>query len=489
MPTDTYEIQGPGGVFEIQSDHEPTQQEILQAVRAYGDAAAAREQTRLQSQAAGPEGGKASRFIAGAAEMLNPIPLVKGVANTVLHPIDTATNLVSSQIDQGRQAYDMARQGRVSEAIGHGMAAALPVLGPIAANVGEEAAETQDFMGAAGKASALIAPFAAEGIYRLRKVNPQRAAVLEREAASQVSERVLAPGNVRFKGKAQAIAPEMLARKMSGGREELRLAAEEGMADAAQRIDDAVNAAGGMQGDVSILGIERGLRDAIADLKDSKGAYTSDRNAARGAALEKRLSQVRSMAGGQGRKQWIARYDDLKKLRDDSYALANDARAYERAGNISLSDEAWAARELGGVIRGEFAARSPETAAANADYAFFKTLNDVLDPVQGRPKSLAPTAGVTGGDRVSSAVAGSLVNPKVAFIMSNVVPFVRGKMADASWQLADAQSKMRLAQAMKKGDIGHMYSIMANWAKFTPKGTTSPIEPQTRSTAPAPSTP
>lgn len=45
---------------------------------------------------------------------------------------------------QGRQAVESARQGRYSEAFGHGLASVIPVLGPMAASVGEQIPQTQD---------------------------------------------------------------------------------------------------------------------------------------------------------------------------------------------------------------------------------------------------------------------------------------------------------------------------------------------------------
>jgi hypothetical protein len=377
---------------------------------------------------------------------------------------------------RGGQPMEALRAG--SEAVGHGAAAMLPVLGPIAADIGEQGAQG-DVAGAVGRGAGLLTPFAGEKLYRMRRVNPKRANLLEREATQQVSERVLAPGNPAYKGKAQKIAPEVLSRKLSGGRMELQQAAEEGMAEAGARIDDAIQQAGGVKAPVPIVEIEAGIRKAIADLRDSKGVAYSDQAAARIKQLEKRLVQVRSQGGRSG----MATFEDLRGLRDENYRLANEARGYERLGNVKMADEGWAARETGSVILETFARRSPAAAAANADFTFWKTLNDVLDPVKGRPKSQAPPAGVTGGARTSGAVAGALISPKVAFVMGTVVPFIRERMADASWQLADAQSKMKLAQAMKQGDIGRMRSAMAGWAKYSPKGATSPMPPS--ETAPA----
>jgi hypothetical protein len=97
-----------------------------------------------------------SRFLSGAGEMLNPITAIKGIANAVAHPIDTAGAIVGAhkeQFGKARQAFD---EGRLVEAAGHGMAGVLPVIGPAAANVGEQIAQG-DVAGGLGAATGLVA--------------------------------------------------------------------------------------------------------------------------------------------------------------------------------------------------------------------------------------------------------------------------------------------------------------------------------------------
>lgn len=470
MP-DIYEIEGPGGVFEIESDHEPTQSEIAKAVRVHSDASAAREQERLTAEA-GPTSGAVGRFAAGAAEMLNPVTLAKSVYQTVRHPIDTASNMIAAQQAQWDKGEVLAGEGRTVEALGHKAAAFLPIVGPIAADIGEQAGQG-DVAGALGKTAGLLTPFAADKAFKVRRVSQatRRAPVLEQQAVDQVAQRVLAPGNPAYKGRAQAVAPEVLARKLTGGRDELRLAADEGMAEAATRIDDAVQAQGGLTAPVPAQEVITELQKSIRSLQDSTGKPYSDRAAARIKALEKRVLHVRSLGGKKG----TVRYDDLKGLRDESYSIADEARGFEKQGNRVMSDEGWAARETGGGIRAVFARRSPATAAANADYTFWKTLDEILDPAIGRPKVTAPTQGVTGGARTVGAVTGQMFGGKAgAFVGSVVIPWLKERMTDSSWQLADAQSKMRLAAAMRSGDVGTMRSAMTAIAKYgratTPTG-------------------
>jgi hypothetical protein len=103
-----------------------------------------------------PKSGAAARFAGGAWEMLNPVSMVKGAVDAVSHPIDTAKNIYESHVTQAQKAFENAGQGRYSEAIGHGAAALLPILGPAAANIGEEIGTGEDIAGGLGKAAGLL---------------------------------------------------------------------------------------------------------------------------------------------------------------------------------------------------------------------------------------------------------------------------------------------------------------------------------------------
>lgn len=102
-------------------------------------------------------GSSVGRFLSGAAEMLNPVTAVTGIANAVMHPIDTATGMVNQAGQQFSQAKDLAQQGRYVEAAGHAAAGAIPVIGPAAAAAGEQIAGG-DIAGGLGKGAGMLAP-------------------------------------------------------------------------------------------------------------------------------------------------------------------------------------------------------------------------------------------------------------------------------------------------------------------------------------------
>jgi hypothetical protein len=472
MP-DTYEVQAPdGSVLEIESAQPPTAADVLKAVRAYGDAQAAQMQERLAKQDPRsvdfwmPSAEGAGRFVSNLVETLNPLNLVRAAGSLVTHPVDTLSGMVGAQVDQGRQAVAKIKEpGLLSktEAAGHALAAITPIVGPMAASAGEQIA-AGDVAGGLGKGAGLIAPVAAGAAIRSRIApRPGAADILTRQAEEQVSQRVLAPGNPAFRGRAAALAPDVLARKLKGGRPELQQAAEEGMADAGARIDDAIQTAGGANAQVSLLPVIGRLQQRIHDLRDSVGQPLSGQAKLRIDALNERITQLRAL-GQKG--SGAASFEDLRKLRDESYRIADEARGYQKQGNPAMADEGWAARETGSAIRQTFADRSPAAAMANADYTFWKTLNDVLDPVQGRPKATSPSQGVTGGARTVGAVTGNLLGGKAgAFIGSTLIPWIKERVASPTWQLADAQHKLKLAQAMRRGDVGAMKMWMLRMEK------------------------
>src|SRR5262249_24963527 len=96
-------------------------------------------------------GGVVTGFLKGLGGV------VSGLGNAVIHPIDTVSNLVSAQLAEPVKAYQAFKEGRSSEGLGHGAASLLPIVGPAAAHIGENIAETGDIGEGLGEAGALIA--------------------------------------------------------------------------------------------------------------------------------------------------------------------------------------------------------------------------------------------------------------------------------------------------------------------------------------------
>jgi hypothetical protein len=109
------------------------------------------------------EGSSLGRFVGSAASMLNPVAAASGVFNAVRHPVQTAQAIGSAHADQFAKG-----QARVSEGFAHGrlapmvegaghfLAAALPVIGPVAAATGEQIASGDVSGGLGGGAGLLV---------------------------------------------------------------------------------------------------------------------------------------------------------------------------------------------------------------------------------------------------------------------------------------------------------------------------------------------
>jgi hypothetical protein len=98
----------------------------------------------IQSNAVG-------RFVSNAADQLNPMNLVRAA----MHPADTVKALLDAHKEQYDKAKQLYEDGRYVEAAGHLGAAALPLVGPAAANAGEQIA-SGDVAGGLGSGAGLI---------------------------------------------------------------------------------------------------------------------------------------------------------------------------------------------------------------------------------------------------------------------------------------------------------------------------------------------
>lgn len=155
-----YEFEIGGKVYEVEADRMPSgaQMRAIAARMGGGERKPARPEDFMDPQPAAPEGSALGRFASGAWEMLNPVTAVTGLASAAASPWETGKALIGAQLEQGGKAVDAFREGRYSEAAGHAGAAALPVLGPIAANIGEGIAADGDIAGGLGRATGIAAP-------------------------------------------------------------------------------------------------------------------------------------------------------------------------------------------------------------------------------------------------------------------------------------------------------------------------------------------
>lgn len=153
-----YEIQANGRTFEIDAPSMPSAAQLKGIVSRMGAPRKPASPDDFTDRKPAPQGSALGRAASGAWEMLNPVTAVTGLARAVASPLETGKALVGAQFEQGRKAVDAVREGRYVEAAGHAGASILPVLGPVAANIGEGIAETGDIATGVGRAAGVVAP-------------------------------------------------------------------------------------------------------------------------------------------------------------------------------------------------------------------------------------------------------------------------------------------------------------------------------------------
>ena len=340
--------------------------------------------------------------------------------------------------------------------------------------VGEQGARG-DVAGMAGGAVGLLGPFAVKyGLELKHAPDPQAADLLRRSAEQQVSERVLAPGNVRYKGTAQQVAPEMLSREMQGTRLELQQLADEGMTKAADAIDAVIAKQGPpAQHLMDVKPISQALQDRIDEF--TVNGETIPTATGKVQQLTKIKDFLDTKVGN------TATFADLKRMRDDFYRAAAEAKGYQFQSDTGMADLGWAAREAGSAIREAFAQAHPDLVGPNADYTFYRRLGDVLDPALGRPKAVnAVTSGATGGLATAGAVIGQAASsvPGVralsALATANLLPKIKAALNSPEYQLASAAKKMRLADAIERGDVGAITSVLSTISPYAPREQETP---------------
>ena len=490
-----------------------------------------------------PEAGSAlGRFAAGAAEMLNPVSLVKGAYQAVRHPIETGSAVLQSQMGQLSQAAERAGEGRYSEAVGHGLAGVLPLVGPAAAEAGEQIGQG-DVAGGLGKGAGLLAPVGIPSAVRAgRRMLPTgareaAASGLEAGAARRVAD-VMTPkvgaNKTRLGNRAAQVAPEIAANPEMAAWSRTGLHSKVGASldDAARALDDAADArlaAATFDTEPIIQGLleKRRLLTAetvegsrpIPALLGAGGRPTPSGlvrdipsgqmrpplvksarpigtdvvpgpNAARVAAIDQAIEEIRHLGP-------VARYEPLRRIR----------QAYDQPAKVKYNPSLTAdylkqqggasgAADVTSVLRDQLAKMDPQTAAANAQYSLMKTADDVLEAAaeveRARPRV---------GRQIMARLTGSVVGGQAAGATGAAAGYILGPIVDAAMnaglttQLQTAQLMTRIAAVIRRGDLDQLNSLIgslgrrvqAQGATLTGR-TTSPSESRT-GRAPAPDTP
>lgn len=424
---------------------------------------------QLTGEVAGPEGSALGRFASNLGEQINPVTIAKGLYNTVRHPLDTAGNIIAASGEQVTKAIDAADRGDYLEVPPRLVAASVPILGPAAAEAGEQIA-SGDVAGGLGKAVGIVGPMLAIGAVR-RSPSKQavKADALEREAVQQVSDRVLAPKNPKYKSAAQEVSPELLKRGVQGDRIAVQQWADDLITDAQMRIDDAI-AKYPATDRLPTTGVMQTLSDAMDQL--SFDGPSGPRVNPAFQKLYGQLAEWRTFVKDRGPDMSFA---DMRRLRQQLDKASSEAGAFAKAkGDTGLSAVEEATLDTANAIRKQIAESRPELAGPNADMHLGITVRDILNPVKGRPaQPPSATTGATGGLHTTGAIIGAatnipIVRPIAAFVASEVIPRLREYKVSPQNQLRLAKDKYDLAQALKAGKPSLAQRALRNMSMYVP---------------------
>lgn len=493
--------------------------------------AMARAIGEAESSPAKAEGAALTRFAAGAWQNLNPVAIATGVYGAVRHPVDTATNIANASIAQGRQAVDLAKQGRYSEAVGHGLAV-LPVIGPAAAAAGE-AIGSGDVAGGLGQAAGLLAPIelprAAKAAGKAVRMLPEGvAAAAEAGAASRVVD-VMAPkigaNKTRFGGMAEKVAPQIAKDLTADGaplsRQGLHVqlqgklhAAEEALdaahdarfkADAfptqpiikdllAKRQALTAEAVRGSEFPRTAVSRQSAILDphgnpiTVTDLKAKPigSDVVPAPNNPRVAQIDRAIKEVKALGP-------MARYDALRTIRMSYDGPAKAIYSPSMTADyVTAQGGKLGAADVTGVLRDNLAKFDPAIAKANAPYALYRTANDVLEATaeveRTRPKV---------GRIIAARVLGTTLGQNAAGVVGAVGGYALAPVLDAAMssgmttKLVTAKMMTNLAKAIRGGNLNAVTSLTAQLRRLgttaaaVQGNATSPSGSRTQTTAPA----
>lgn len=437
-------------------------------------------------------GSPAGRFVSNAWNILNPMNAIEGLNNMLHDPVGSLVNIGKGQMREATTALNLAAQGRGSEASAHGTAAMIPVLGPLAAQAGEQIG-SGDVAGGLGTGAGLLlpmgAPAAARGALRTaRYVSPGIADMLDAGAASRYTD-VMAPkvgaNKTRFGNKAAEVAPELAKNpEMSAmSREGLHGNVQAALERATQGLDAAADArlsartfdtkpiiqdllkkrAELTAQSVEATGIS--YQDITVDGKHAT-TWVKDRgpigkdvvpgpNAARVSQIDQAIREIQQLGPE-------ARYESLRRIRQayDGPAKAKYNSAVT-ADYLKAQGGASGAADVTGVLREHLAQFDPETAKANGEYHLYKTANDVLTATQ-EVERTRPRV----GRQIMARLTGATVGGQAGGVTGAAAGYVLGPVVDAAigsgmtTQLKTAQLMTKLAGAIRSGDMSAVNALI-----------------------------
>lgn len=419
-----------------------------------------------------------SNFVANILPSTTPSDYIEGPTYAVQHPIESikllASAIFGAHADQaGKTAASAGRMisaptlsgkvGSASEALGHGLATVLPVIGPAAANAGEQIG-SGDIAGGLGATAGLLTPSAISA--GAGKVKPRMAAALH-DSAIQGVQKAINPTRIDTKVQTARIAPEMLKRRVKAGNlQKLETLAEGESAKAGANVDAALTPHKNATADTM----------AIVDaLEQAKQPYIG--KAQTGAAVVNDKPRVKAIEKIQ---DTLMEYGDQISV-ESMVKLRRNLDQVVEAGKGFTTEKpklrAWAAREGRTALRDELSKAVPNLDKVNAEYSFWQTLEDVAHASNERKTGqkgnlVSSVAGGAGAVAMEIAAPGSgLVKGGLqAAIGAKLFSSVRRFVDSPGWQLWSAVQKERLADALMAKNTTRIQGLIHAGAVATSKG-------------------
>jgi hypothetical protein len=426
-----------------------------------------------------------SRFISGLGRTLlpstTPSDYVQGPVFAIQHPVTSAELLGRAIVDaQSGQLSDAAqsfREGHYVEAAGHGLAGAIPLVGPAAAAAGE-AIGSGDIAGGAGMATGLLLPTVAAKAVPKPAAGALRVASETLESSADKSlEQVLGATTQKLKAAAtEDVVPGMQERGViARSRKALLEKANANVKKFGQEVLEEAQKADATGRRINTSKLVNRLEDLKEDYqtRDETGAVM----AAEPKAIET-IDGIQDVLRERGNSILPSTLINFRRFLDEQVArsqagfLLDDKVAVDSA-------RKWASNDIRDEINTDF----PNVAKVNKEFSFWKDLQTVLGATMQRTASQAGvvpalTRAVRGGGLggvVGGAVGGGWGAAAGALIGDSLAEL----MQTTGWRTVSASTKTTIANLLARGDVTRANAIADALLKASPARLVGAGESQT----------
>jgi len=460
----------------------------------------------LQRAASGDRGtGPVGRFIENAVSPLAQAPGMMLTAAQSLIPFtkggaaarqELGKAITEPHAAQGHLAAQAFHEGRPAAALGHGVAAAVPFIGPAVAS-GIEQMQAGDVAGGAGTLTGIAAPFVAGPFVRGTAAALKGTALgeglantLDRSAVSRLTDQMVpkvGPNKTRLGNRAAEIAPQLLRDP------ELGAYSRTGLADKiAARVDQAKDGLD-LATDARLVSqqvktgplvhqLDAEIQQLVAHPVEASSVTPSRQITASGSGG---VFEAKTQAEPFGRAVEPApnttQIETLRRIKSELEALGPVApyesvrrirQAWDQVAKVKYSptvspDYLAKSGEATGASRGTAAMREalaqtdPASANAYATYHLYKTADDVAQAAE-EAQRVRPNR----GRGMMARTAGALIGAREGGIVGAGVGAIAAGMADRAaemaptFQIAIARRMAAVADALRAGDATEAQALL-----------------------------